>query len=610
MTDEQSVPTPPMLPTLPTPPSPSTPMSIAIGTRSPDETRLWDGKSWSRLDPAPTGAQATAPSAQASLPIGTHSPDGSRFWDGQTWARVGSDSPLPPQNERVATQPAPALAVGTRSPDGGRVWDGQRWRLVGPDSPFAPSAGQTEPPAISQIRIGRRGKIVAAAVAVLVLIGIAGNVLLNNITTPEAVASDYLSAVGSNNADGIWADSMLTAGQTAYYGSGAYSLATKDELKAMLNLPENKHSSRDSINVTQLADYGTGNVVVSAQYNEAGHPVSEQLGLTRSTNDKKFGFYPYWKVVVVPGYLGFTGAPDGAVLSVDGIGIPAGTATVATYPGTHQVTAGATTIFAADTEKVTAASNQGAQATFKTQLTSAAKNQATQALKTAFAACAQATTPSAQNCPQNFYGLQGTATWTLVGDPTSGLQLAVTPTYTNSVVLVADGHFMMTFAYASSGTPSTTGHRFSGGPYEATFAVSGNSLSLSGLGSGGQAPPMPAPSDASDTAIKTAVLAALKGCAAITLPSSEDCPQGIPSYQSNNPTNVHWTLVGDPTASGVQIAWDGNIGAYTVTGNLDMKVTYDDPSAGPQAPPDATGQYVAHVLWTEGVAQVVWIEGR
>ena len=351
--------------------TPAGPVNVAIGTRSPDGTRYWDGTTWVLLQTVPpvVAQSAQTPAAQTPapttphpiLPVGTRSPDGARFWDGHGWRQVGPDSPAPPEALPATPQAAPTLAVGTRSPDGARYWDGARWHRVGADSPAAPSTAQMPALARPQIRIGRRGKIGAAALVVVVLVGIAGNIVLNNITSPEAVAADYISAVGSNNADGIWSDSTLaTSGATSDLGPAAYTLATRDELKAMLSLPENRHSSRDSIKVNKVADDGAGHVGVSAQYNEGGHATSESLTLVRDTNDKRFGLYPYWRVMVPPGYLSFSGAPDGAVLSIDGIGIPAGTTTVATFPGTHQVTAGATSIFAADTEKVTVAEGQSA----------------------------------------------------------------------------------------------------------------------------------------------------------------------------------------------------------------------------------------------------------
>jgi hypothetical protein len=476
---------------------------------------------------------------------------------------------------------------------------------VGPEAPPAPATPQIGLASVRQIRIGRRGKIIAAAVGVVLLAGIAGNIVFGNITTAEAAASAYISAVGANDADGIWSNSMLTTtAGTAFFGPTAYSLATKDELKAMLSLPENRHSSRDSIKVTKVADDGAGHVAVSAQYTENGHLTSEALTVTRDASEKKFDLYPYWRVMVPPAYLSFSGAPNGSVLSIDGIGVPAGTALVATFPGTHQVTAGATSIFAPDTEKVSAIGGQMGQASFKTTITSTARTQAMQLLKNAFADCAKVTTLSAQNCPQSSYGVSEPVTWSLVGDPAANLQFGVSA-YGPPNLIVADGHFVMVLAFSTGATPPT-GHRFVGGPYEASFNISGNSLSLANLVAGGQASALAAPSDASDTAIKAAVASAFKTCALITAFAFIDCPQSMGGY---NPSNIKWALVGDPTASGVQITWDGGVGAYTVTGTYDMTLTFDDANLGPGQKLDVPGRYAAHVLWTAGAAQVVYIEG-
>lgn len=468
---------------------------------------------------------------------------------------------------------------------------------------------QAKPVLLTPIHIGRRGKLAAAAVVVIVVLGILGNVVLGNyLTTPESVAADYIGAVGSNNADAIWSDSTLASSAGFLGGPGPYTLASKDELTAMLSLSQNRHSGRDSIKVTKLADDGAGHVAVSVQYNESGRATTEALTLTRDSTDKKFGFYPYWRVVLPLGLLDLSGQPAGAVVAVDGIGLPGATALVATYVGAHKVSVGATTVFAADTEVVTANPGQAVTVNFKIALAAGAKTQAAQLVKNAFTDCAKVITLTPQNCPQNLFilGAQEPVTWTLVGDPSGDLTFGLNNNGPTSMV-IGDGHFTMTVAYTVGGTPPTPGHHISGGPYEATFTVNGANLTLSGLSAGGQAANLPAPSDASDVAIKAAVLAAFKACAALTTIGSNDCPQNV---YASSPSKVHWTLIGDPTAAGAKVTWDGVAGTYTVTGNFDMKVTFADAYLGPGQKADDSSAYTAHVLWTAGAAQVVWMEGR
>lgn len=474
----------------------------------------------------------------------------------------------------------------------------------------AVSPGTNVPVAMPAIHLGRRGKVAAAAVVVLIVLGIAGNVVLGNLSSPEAVASDYISAIGSNDADRIWSDSTFrtTTAGSIFGGPAPFVIASKDELATMLGIPQNRHSGRDSIQSTKVADDGAGNVLVSAKYNNGGHAAADSLTLTRDPASKKFGFYPYWRVVLPLGFVDLSSQLPGGTVSLDGIGVPQATNLVATLIGAHKVSIGATLVFAADTETVLVTTGQPAPANFKVNLTAAAMTQAVTLVKNAFADCAKVTTLQPQNCPQSVYtyGAQEPVAWTLVGDPTGDLKLGLnnngqTPTVTGT------GHFMMTVAYKDNSTPPRAAHRFSGAPYEATFDVSGATLTLSGLSGNGFFTPaadLPAPTGATDAAINAAVLAAFQACAKLTtIDGSYDCPNSAYAY---NPSNVRWSLVGDPTA-GSNVTWDGQSGSYTVTGNFAMQATYDGGFGGGSNTADSKSTYTAHVLWTNGAAQVVWI---
>jgi hypothetical protein len=462
------------------------------------------------------------------------------------------------------------------------------------------------------IHLGRRAKVAAAAVVVLVALGIAGNVVLGNLSSPEAVASDYVSAVGANNADAIWSDSTFhgTTTGSLFGGPAPFVLANKDELAAMLSLPQNRHFGRDSIQATKVLDDRSGNVQVSVRYNENGRASADSLTLARDPVSKKFGFYPYWRVVLPLGLVDLSGQLPGASVAVDGIGVPQATTLVATITGAHKVSIGATSVFAADTETVMVTTAQPAPANFKVNLTAAATAQAVTLVKSAFADCTKVTTLQPQNCPQNVstYGAQEPVAWTLVGDPTSDLKLGLS-TNGQTPSVAGTGHFMMTVAYNDSNTPPRASHRFSGGAYGVTFDVSGETLSLSGLSAGGfsfaPAADLPPPTSATDAAIITAVSAAFQACAkATTIDGSNDCPNRAYAY---NPTNVKWSVVSEPTA-GSKVTWDGQSGSYTVTGDFAMTATFNDGFSGGSSTVQSKGGYTAHVLWINGAAQVVWID--
>jgi hypothetical protein len=194
--------------------------------------------------------------------------------------------------------------------------------------------------------------------------------------------------------------------------------------------------------------------------------------------------------------------------------------------------------------------------------------QAKAAIKAAFAACAQQTSPNADSgaCPQTIgYSISGSGNWKLVGDPTQDMVVS----FDKDFNAVTTGHYQMVFAYSESGVQGVQHSPGSGG-YSAALVLAPDALIVASIQPADGLPALARPAAASDQAAKALVAQAFRRCAAVRAQYVADCPQELISVADS----VRWTLVGNPL-SGSSVSFDQNTGQFTVSGDFAMTVAYD-----------------------------------
>jgi hypothetical protein len=288
------------------------------------------------------------------------------------------------------------------------------------DNADVPGTAEATPP-LTLPRVGRVHALAAGLLTVLVAGGVIANSQLSYRFSPEQTAIDYLNAQSRGNADAMWS---LATYQSAS-GTGG-ELLSKAALTKMLSDPVN--TALSDLHVTDSARVDDSNFTVSVQLRRNGQDRIVSLHVRKDASRSNWLIYPAWRVVIPPSMIAITTFKYAGGVTIDGLasGVTDVAGSVEVIPGRHQVALQSTDIFIGDTQIVDATTN--ANVTFKATLTGAATTAVNTAITTLFTSCAAAHQVNPAGCPNSTYALgnhQSSVTWSLVGDPTSGMQLAI-----------------------------------------------------------------------------------------------------------------------------------------------------------------------------------------
>lgn len=455
------------------------------------------------------------------------------------------------------------------------------------------------------LKLGTKTKVGLAALAGLVALGVAGNAIATSATSPSAVATEYVRAVGQNNVDQAWQVSKVLPEQPNGQGLDGQILRldSKEDFVAMMKLPPNRHPARDDIQVTHLSTMGDS-TVVSLAFREGGEQRSTSVVLQKSP-DKRYLLYPDWRVVVTPSLLTWLPPVADAKILIDGT--PASGRAALTLPGYHKLTLVGGALFADSTQDVPEAQSLAQPVRFPLRLTAQANTAAKNAVNAYFTNCAARSSALPSGCPQAAADWTPiNVHWTLIGDPSSQMEVDVEANPGSSQAsavpqVVAHGHYLMTVVFDGTGG---TKHRFSGGTYALALNWDGSQFAASEAQAFHQPTrPLVRPS-VSDDVVKSAVADAFAACARIKAVSgAPNCPMDFASIDVIS--NPQWELVGDQL-QGANLGFDEATGVLTVTGSYKMKLSYSTESSAANSA-NSEGNYIAYVVWDGKNATAAYI---
>ena len=431
----------------------------------------------------------------------------------------------------------------------------------------------------------------------LLIVGLLANNLIASQYTPEGALRAYLSALQSGDASAAWnqiAISAPTANVTA-------SLTDQAALKAALAAIRPDFRSFD---ITDISNVDANTAQLSVTFDTSTGTKQAKI-LVQHSGDKRYVFYPTWRVVLAPTLLTLTLPKGASGVSIDGrlLSLPAGKATIAVLPVPHKVVFNATPLLAQQTLAVDAFLTGDQSVVYHPALTDAGTAKVKAAVDGYFnAVCATQTkaNPDPATCPQTTDSyVPYSGQWRLIGDPTQ--DLAITSDADENISAV--GHFQMEFVYPEDGVQ---GNRQvpAGGGYTATLLLDGSNLTVAKLAKLDSAPALQRPAAASDQAVKALVAKGFAQCAAVSAETVADCPQAAPDVIIDN---VHWGLQGDPS-SGATVSYDGSTGLFTVQGNFSMSVSYTWFGSARSGSSYVT-TYDAYLFWDGQALQLITIDG-
>jgi hypothetical protein len=421
--------------------------------------------------------------------------------------------------------------------------------------------------------------LLAAAVAAA-----AGYSLLARSYSPEGAVRDYLAASERGDVSQVWADSVIAAPA----GKVDASLLDRRALQASLALPSNRGAIPGwQVNGANLrADRAT----VDVSY-RAGAAV-RHLSLTAipDSHHQGLGLFRRWLVLVNPAELSLAPPPNAGAASIDGL--PVETGVIAVFPGVHHLALAGSNLFLPDDQDVTVVGGSPAVVTLNLRLTDGARANAGAVLKDAFGACAAITVLEASQCPQGIIDVaQGPVSWTLVGDPLSGVSYPVAADGSVS----GQGHFQMAASYQSQTLGAQ--RQAVGGGYQARLSWSGDKFTVTTIDSVKGVPAASRPA-VDDSAVAAAVKTAFDSCAASTSSAPAGCPQAALILGATN--NFAWKLDSDPMA-GATVSFDGDRSMFVVSGNYSMTANWTetypyDPNPHPRTK-TSSGSYLGDLFW-------------
>ena len=442
----------------------------------------------------------------------------------------------------------------------------------------------------------RSYQVIAGVLALAIVAVVIANALIARQFTADGAVRQYLSALQSGDANSAWNAIQVSTPTEPV----AASLTTQGALQAALS------TARPDIRsfvISGDAQLDSSTTMVAFTYDTAAGSKQAKVIVQRS-GQTHFGIYPAWHLVIAPTLLEMTLPKGSSGVTIDGkaISLPDGAqSTVAVLPLAHKLQLNGTQILASQALTVDALFSLGQPVSFQPQLTPMGIDNAKAAVKAAFAACAQETSPNPESgaCPQSIsYSLPGTGNWNVVGDPTQDMVV----TFDKDMNAVAGGHYQMIYGYQESGVQGV--HHLPGsGGYSASLTLAADAVAVASIHPADGLAALTRPVGASDQAATALVARAFKRCAAVRAQSVADCPQELISIASN----VRWSLVGDPL-SAASVNFDQTSGQLTVHGNFVMNVSYSF-LGYPKKDRSFNTTYVAYLFWNGTSLQLVTIDG-
>jgi hypothetical protein len=452
-------------------------------------------------------------------------------------------------------------------------------------------------PAKSNLWQRRRLQIGAGTVIALTIVAVLANNLIASQYTPEGALRAYLSALQSGNASAAWNQVQSSASAS----NATTSLTDRAALQAALATAKPDFRSFDITSTTNM-DANTAQIAVTFDTSKG----SKQANfLVQRSGDKRFVFYPIWRVVLAPALLTVTLPKGTAGVSVDGrsLALSTGKSTIAVFPTSHRLVFNSTPLLAQQTVAVDTFLTGNQTVAYQPALTDAGMIKVKAAVAEYLTnVCVRQTSdnPDAKICPQATGAyLPYSGQWHLVGDPTQ--DLAITSDADQNVSAI--GHFQMYFAYPENGVHGTR-RVPDGGGYRASLVLDGANVTVASVTKLDGLPALQRPAGASDQAAKDLVATGFAQCAAVSAETVANCPQAAPDAII---ANVHWGLNGDPL-SGATVTYDGKSGLLTVHGNFSMSVSYTWFGNARNRSSYITA-YDASLFWDGQALQLITIDG-
>ena len=435
-----------------------------------------------------------------------------------------------------------------------------------------------------QQRLGAREELIAViALGVLASGGLAFTVVTNQ-GTPAGAALAYMAAVDRADTAYVWSHSIIDSARAS---NSDVSLFDRSALAAQLAATAH---TRSGFRV-QGVSYTSIGPQVTLTYNTSAGRKTTSLML-------RGGAPHQWTVIVEPAGLDVH-LPGGAgTLTIDGLAV-AGTAgkeiRIAVFPGTHELTLAASPLYlpysgTADAELPLPALAPVSFA--KVQLTAEGISDVDQTVNKALNACAAITVLAPAGCPQSLGQdvATGPASWTLLGDPTTGSAVGLDD---QSRVQVS-GHVLMELSYVSQ-TTNRQRVLAVGGAYAAALEWDGQAFRFASLQATSGVPDLPRPA-ATDAQVLAALKAQFDSCLKLQAGEGTGCLQTVAAF---NASNFVWHEDSDPL-QGAVLAWDGQRGIFTVAGSYALSVDYDfSPPFTPtrRIHDTSSGRYIADLYW-------------
>jgi hypothetical protein len=442
----------------------------------------------------------------------------------------------------------------------------------------------------------RRYQLAAVAALIAIIAAVVANNFLARQYSADGAVRQYLTALQAGDGTSAWNEIQVSAPTTPV----AASLTDRTALQAALvaGKPDIK-----SFAITGTTSPDPSTAVVDFSYDTSSGAKQGKFVVQRS-GDTHFGFYPAWHLVIAPALLSLNLPKGSSGVTIDGkaIALSDGKSTVAVLPLAHKLQYTGTQILAAQTVNVDAFFSAGQLVGYEPQLTTAGMDKAKAALKSAFAICAQQTSPNADTgaCPQTI-GIQlpWSGQWQVVGDPTQDLAIS----FDKDLNVVGVGHYQMVFVYQSPGHAAAQ-HLPASGAYSAPLVLAATDLSVASIQPANGIASLQRPAAATDQAAKDLVGKAFTQCAAARSQYVADCPQQLVEA---GPSNVSWSMTGDPL-SGATVTFDPNTGLFTVHGNFHMTASYTT-FGYPKTMDSLQSAYDAYLFWDGQALQLVTISG-
>ncbi len=445
-------------------------------------------------------------------------------------------------------------------------------------------------------RLDGRAQLVVVLILVLVVAAVGGNAYFAGQYSPAGTVREYLSALQAGDAARAW--SLMEVASPASQPNA--SLLSQKALAAALGTGKPTYPGLTIGNSTSNGP--TANVDVSYVHGSATRQA--HIALVQTTG-RSLLLYPVWKVVVTPALLSVSLPVGSGGDSVDGqsVTLESGKAqTIAVFPLSHRVQLLGSSMLGGTTQSVDASGSASVPVPALATLTSGGVDAAKKAVAAAFAACATKSDLQPADCPQSSTAsLVDQVHWQLVGDPTSDLVVA----FGADGSATGTGHYQMILSdHPSYG--AGVEHQAVGGAYKAVLRITSTGVEVGPIQPASGVPAVMRPAGATDQSAKDLVAAAFTACVAATTISVNDCPQ-VTTLAVADPTNVRWTLNGDPL-SGAAVAFDGDHSVLIVAGDFAMAVGLDMGGSHFQGD-SATKRYRADLFWDGTTLKLISIGG-